>query len=185
MLAVPGLPACAVHVPIPVAPIVAEPPGRVAQVTVLAGPALTPVGPPTLTVALTVQLRASVTVTVSVPIARPVIVDEPLELVTVVPLDHVNVHGLYVPTAVAVALPPFAFAQVAAVEVILGGQHEPTAYKWVIGSLLHATLVHEPDCPSPDTPTDTSRSLPGVQALLVVIVTQNFHVQVFDASLSP
>ena len=40
MVAVPGLPACAVHVPVPVAAIVAEPPGTVIQLTVLSGPAL-------------------------------------------------------------------------------------------------------------------------------------------------
>ena len=38
--AVPGLPAIAVHVPVPVADIVAVPPGSKAQLTVLSGPAL-------------------------------------------------------------------------------------------------------------------------------------------------
>ena len=40
MVAVPGLPAIAVHVPAPMPAIVAEPPGRMAQVTVWSGPAL-------------------------------------------------------------------------------------------------------------------------------------------------
>jgi hypothetical protein len=40
MVAVPGLPACEVHVPDPVAAIVAEPPGMFTQLTVLSGPAL-------------------------------------------------------------------------------------------------------------------------------------------------
>ena len=40
IVAVPGLPVCAVHVPVPVPAIVAEPPGSVAQLTVLSGPAL-------------------------------------------------------------------------------------------------------------------------------------------------
>ena len=39
MVEVPGLPANAVHVPVPVAAIVAEPPGRIAQFTVWSGPA--------------------------------------------------------------------------------------------------------------------------------------------------
>jgi hypothetical protein len=34
MVAVPGLPVCAVHVPVPVAAIIAEPPGSVIQLTV-------------------------------------------------------------------------------------------------------------------------------------------------------
>jgi uncharacterized membrane protein YjfL (UPF0719 family) len=33
IVAVPGFPACAVHVPVPVAAIVAKPPGRIAQLT--------------------------------------------------------------------------------------------------------------------------------------------------------
>jgi hypothetical protein len=39
MVAVPGFPACAVHVPIPVAAMVADPPGSIAQLTVWSGPA--------------------------------------------------------------------------------------------------------------------------------------------------
>ena len=38
--AVPGLPACAVHVPAPTAAIVTDPPGRILQVVVWSGPAL-------------------------------------------------------------------------------------------------------------------------------------------------
>ena len=40
IVAVPGLPDCAVHVPVPVADMVAEPPGSTAQLTVLSAPAL-------------------------------------------------------------------------------------------------------------------------------------------------
>ena len=40
MVDVPGFPALAVHVPVPVASIVADPPGSVTQVTVWLGPAL-------------------------------------------------------------------------------------------------------------------------------------------------
>ena len=40
MLAVPGLPVCAVHVPVPVAAMVADPPGSIAQFTVWSAPAL-------------------------------------------------------------------------------------------------------------------------------------------------
>ena len=39
IMAVPGLPVCAVHVPVPVAAIVAEPPGRTIQLTVWSVPA--------------------------------------------------------------------------------------------------------------------------------------------------
>ena len=77
MVAVPGLPACAVHVPAPVAAMVAVPPGKDAQVTVSFGPPFTPAGPATLTVADDVQPKASVTVTVSIPAESPVTVDGP------------------------------------------------------------------------------------------------------------
>ncbi len=119
-----GLPAWAVHVPAPIAAIVAV---LYSQIVWLAPATTTVVGPVTLTVADEVQPRASVTVTVSIPTDSPVIVDAPVKPVCTVPLDQRNVQGLVVPTGVAVAVPPFGLAQVAAVEVIVGGQQAPTA----------------------------------------------------------
>jgi len=103
----------------------------------------------------------------------------------VVPVDHLNVHGLYVPTGVAVAVPAVGLAQVGAVEVMVGGQQEPTAYRSVIGSLAQPASSHEPDSPSPVVLKETSRLLPGLQVALVVMVRQNFHEQVLIELLSP
>jgi len=184
MVAVPGLPEPVVHVPTPTPAMVAVPPGRVTQLTVWFGPPFID-GPVTVTDAVIEQFVASVTVTIYVPTERPVIVDGPVRLSCVTPLDQWKVQGLYKPVGVAVAVPALALAQVAGVEVIVGGQHEPTAYRFVIGSLAQATLVHDPDSPSPEVAILTPRLLFGVHTILVVIVKQNFHEHVFKASLSP
>jgi hypothetical protein len=54
MIAVPGLPVWAVHIPIPVAAIVAVPPGSTVQATIWSGPASAPL----LTVTIAVSLQA-------------------------------------------------------------------------------------------------------------------------------
>jgi len=116
------------------------------------------------------------------PDASPVIVAALVCPLCIVPLDHLNVHGLYVPTGVAVAVPVDVPEQVD-VLVIVGGQQEPIASAVEGWSLAHPKLLHAPDSPSPLVANVTSRLLPGEQAEFAVMVTQNSHTQVWPASV--
>jgi hypothetical protein len=100
MVAVPGLPVCADHVPTPVPPIVALPPGRTAQVTVLSTPALG--FAVTTTEAVSVHPLAFVQIKLYVPAALNVVmVVVGLVAVVIVAVPGFPVCALHVPVPVA------------------------------------------------------------------------------------
>jgi hypothetical protein len=112
MAAVPGLPACAVHVPVPVAPIVADPPGSTAQFTVLLGPALGCAV--TVTVAVEVHVPFVQTKVYTPAALKFVIVVVGLVGVVIVAVPGFPAWAVHVPVAVVaaiVALPPGKTAQ--------------------------------------------------------------------------
>jgi hypothetical protein len=112
MIAVPGLPVRAVHVPVPVALIAADPPGNIAQLTVLSAPAFGFAVTDIATVS--VQPDAFVHIYLYVPAAvKPVILVVGLAGAAMVAVPGLPVMAVHVPAPVAViaAVPPGSMAQ--------------------------------------------------------------------------